>query len=101
MPKRALIVIDVQNEYFDGALPISDPPTDTSLANIGRAMDAAAAADVPVIVVQHAEQTPTRRSSARGATRGSSTPTSPPARTTTSSARSCRARSRARSSATS
>ena len=27
MPKRALIVIDVQNEYFDGALPISDPPT--------------------------------------------------------------------------
>ena len=26
MPKRALVVIDVQNEYFDGALPISDPP---------------------------------------------------------------------------
>ncbi len=42
MPKRALIVIDVQNEYLaDGALPISDPPIDTSLANIGRAMDAA------------------------------------------------------------
>ena len=58
MPKRALIVIDVQNEYFDGALPISDPPTDTSLANIGRAMDAAAAADVPVIVVQHADADP-------------------------------------------
>ena len=41
MPRRALIVIDVQNEYFDGALPISDPPPDLSLANIGRAMDAA------------------------------------------------------------
>ena len=41
MPKRALIVIDVQNEYFEGALPISDPPPETSLANIGRAMDAA------------------------------------------------------------
>ena len=54
MPKRALIVIDVQNEYFDGALPISDPPTDTSLANIGRAMDAATEADVPVIVVRTA-----------------------------------------------
>ncbi len=53
MAKRALIVIDVQNEYFDGALPISDPPSDTSLANIGRAMDAASAAGVPVIVVQH------------------------------------------------
>ena len=53
MPKRALIVIDVQNEYFDGALPISDPPPETSLANIGRAMDAATDAGVPVIVVQH------------------------------------------------
>ena len=101
MPKRALIVIDVQNEYFDGALPISDPPTETSLANIGRAMDAATAADVPVIVVQHADATPRRRSSARAATRGSCIPTSPRGRTTTSSARSCRARSRAPRSATS
>ena len=58
MPKRALIVIDVQNEYFDGALPITDPPTATSLANIGRAMDAATAAHVPVIVVQHADNAP-------------------------------------------
>jgi nicotinamidase-related amidase len=55
MPTRALIVIDVQNEYFDGALPITDPPTDTSLANIGRAMDAATAAGVPVIVVRHGD----------------------------------------------
>jgi nicotinamidase-related amidase len=54
MPKRALIVIDVQNEYFEqGAFPISDPPRETSLANIGRAMDAAAARGVPVIVVRH------------------------------------------------
>jgi nicotinamidase-related amidase len=54
MPKRALIVIDVQNEYMaGGALPISDPPIGTSLANIGRAMDAATASGVPVIVVRH------------------------------------------------
>jgi nicotinamidase-related amidase len=54
MSKRALIVIDVQGEYFErGALPISDPPTGTSLANIGRAMDAASASGVPVIVVRH------------------------------------------------
>ncbi len=53
MSRRALIVIDVQNEYFDGALPISDPPSDLSLANIGRAMDAATDANVPVIVVRH------------------------------------------------
>ena len=55
MAKRALIVIDVQNEYFDGALPISDPPPETSLENIGRAMDAAKEAGVPVVVVRHGE----------------------------------------------
>lgn len=58
MPKRALIVIDVQNEYFDGALPISDPSPETSLANIGRAMDAATSAGVPVIVVRHGDSDP-------------------------------------------
>ena len=52
------IVIDVQNEYFDGALPISDPPPELSLANIGRAMDAATAAGVPVIVVRHGDADP-------------------------------------------
>jgi nicotinamidase-related amidase len=53
MTKRALIVIDVQNEYFDGALPITHPERDSSLANITRAMDAARAAGVPVVVVAH------------------------------------------------
>jgi nicotinamidase-related amidase len=67
MPKRALIVIDVQNEYFaDGALPISDPPSETSLANIGRAMDAAAASGVPVIVVRHGDSEPGAASFATG-----------------------------------
>jgi nicotinamidase-related amidase len=56
--KRALIVIDVQNEYFDGALPISDPPPELGLTNIGRAMDAASAAGVPVIVVRHGDTDP-------------------------------------------
>ena len=65
MPKRALVVIDVQNEYFDGALPISDPPPQTSLANIARAMDAAKAAGVPVIVVQHSSE-PEEDTFARG-----------------------------------
>lgn len=58
MAKRALIVIDVQNEYFDGALPISDPPSDHSLENIGRAMEAATDAGVPVIVVRHGTDDP-------------------------------------------
>ena len=52
-PRRALIVIDVQNEYVTGNLRIEYPPIDSSLSNIGRAMDAARAAGVPVIVVQN------------------------------------------------
>lgn len=51
--RRALIVIDVQNEYVTGDLPIEYPPVDASLANVARAIDAAHAAGVPVIVVQH------------------------------------------------
>jgi len=46
-------VIDVQNDYAAGNLPIEFPPAELSLANIGRAMDAARAADVPVVVVQN------------------------------------------------
>ena len=52
-PRRALLVIDVQNEYFTGQLPIEYPPVDISLPNITAAMHAARAAGVPVIVVQH------------------------------------------------
>ncbi|RRS05500.1 cysteine hydrolase [Aquabacterium soli] len=51
--RRALIVIDVQQEYFSGALPITHPPVSTSMPNIARAMDAAHASGIPVIVVQH------------------------------------------------
>lgn len=52
-PRRALVVIDVQNEYFTGNLPIEYPPTHVSLPNIVRAMDTAREAGIPVIVVQH------------------------------------------------
>ncbi|MDO9599082.1 MAG: cysteine hydrolase family protein [Azoarcus sp.] len=52
-PRRALIVIDVQNEYVMGNLRIEHPPVEVSLPNIGLAMDAAAEAGIPVIVVQH------------------------------------------------
>lgn len=53
MTRRALLVIDVQNEYETGALPIEHPPLSVSLPNIGLAMDAARAAGLPVVVVQH------------------------------------------------
>jgi len=52
-PRRALVVIDVQNEYVTGNLPIEHPPIEQTLPNIGRAMDAARAAGIPVVVVQH------------------------------------------------
>src|SRR5699024_12369718 len=51
-PRRALVVIDVQNEYVTGDLQIEYPPADDSLHNIGKAMDAACDAGIPVIVVQ-------------------------------------------------
>ena len=52
-PRRALIVIDVQNEYVTGNLLIEFPDIRLSLANIAKAMDAARAADIPVVVVQN------------------------------------------------
>ncbi len=52
-PRRALIVIDVQQEYFHGALPVQHPPREQSVAAVVRAMDLAAGAGVPVVVVQH------------------------------------------------
>ena len=33
-PRRALLVIDVQNEYFTGQLPIEFPAVSISLPNI-------------------------------------------------------------------
>lgn len=56
MSNRALLVIDAQNEYFTGKLPVSHPQG--HLANVLRAMDAATAAGVPVIVVQHTSPQP-------------------------------------------
>jgi nicotinamidase-related amidase len=53
MPRRALIVIDVQNEYFTGNLPIEYPPVEQSLPNIVQAMQVARENGVPVVVVQH------------------------------------------------
>ncbi|MBV8625495.1 MAG: cysteine hydrolase [Herbaspirillum sp.] len=51
--KRALVVIDIQNDYITGNFRIEYPPVASSLANIGKAMDAAKAAGVLIAVVQH------------------------------------------------
>ena len=55
-PKRALLVIDIQNEYFTGKLPITFPAG--SLANVLCAMDAARDHGVLVVVIQHASPQP-------------------------------------------
>lgn len=52
-PRRALVVVDVQQEYFEGPLQIQHPPRDEALANVTRAMDLALDYDLPVVVVQH------------------------------------------------
>lgn len=53
---RALLVIDVQNEYFDGALPITYPVG--HLDRILEVMDRAAAAGVPTAVIRHHQADP-------------------------------------------
>lgn len=52
-PNRALIVVDVQNEYFQGPLEIQHPPREESLAAVLRAIETAAQQDMPVVMVQH------------------------------------------------
>ena len=52
-PRRALIVIDVQNEYVTGNLLIEYPDVNVSLANIGRAIDVANLHNVPVVLIQN------------------------------------------------
>ena len=49
--KRALLVIDVQNDYFSAKLRVTHPQG--SMENILAAMDGAAKAGIPVIAVQH------------------------------------------------
>lgn len=50
--KRSLIVIDVQNEYFSGKLPVSYP--NDSFQNILKAIDSTNENKISVILIQHA-----------------------------------------------
>ncbi|RUV70277.1 MAG: cysteine hydrolase [Mesorhizobium sp.] len=51
-PRRALIVVDIQNDYDGGNLAIQYPPFRDSVVNAARAMDAAAEAGVKVVVIK-------------------------------------------------
>jgi nicotinamidase-related amidase len=48
---RALLVIDVQNEFFSGKFPVTFPPQ--SLGKILSLMDGARAGSIPIVVIQH------------------------------------------------
>ena len=61
---RALLVIDVQNDYFSGPMQITYPPA--SFENILRAMDAAQEAGMPVVVIQTAIPRPDAKVFRRG-----------------------------------
>ncbi|EGF27653.1 cysteine hydrolase family protein [Rhodopirellula baltica] len=54
--KRALLVIDVQREYFDGAFPIRHPVG--HLESILEVMDQARDAKVPTAVIRHHQPDP-------------------------------------------
>ncbi len=49
--KRALLVIDVQNEYFTGKLPVTYPKN--SFENIIKIIDSANENNISVILIQH------------------------------------------------
>lgn len=53
---RALLVIDVQREYFDGAFPVRHPVG--HLEAILEVMDAAKKASVPTVVIRHHQPDP-------------------------------------------
>ncbi|QHC60131.1 isochorismatase family protein [Rathayibacter sp. VKM Ac-2760] len=52
-PRRALILVDVQQEYFAGPLEIRFPPHSSSLPAITAALDAATAAGLPIAAIRH------------------------------------------------
>ena len=62
--KTALIVIDVQNEYFDGKWPIPDGTT--TLDKIEETIEASQKAGAKVIYVQHEVLNPERGIFIRG-----------------------------------
>lgn len=52
-PRRALILVDIQNEYFDGPLEIQYPPRDQVLAAIIDAITIANDNNLPVAAIRH------------------------------------------------
>jgi len=64
MKKRALLVIDVQNEYFTGKLPVSYPAN--SFENILKVIDYSDKVNIPVVIVQHSSIIPEKTTFIKG-----------------------------------
>lgn len=63
--KKALIVIDIQNDYFpDGNFPLWN--TDKTLNNILSAIKSAQNKDIPIILIQHVSSDPHAQFFAKG-----------------------------------
>jgi nicotinamidase-related amidase len=62
--KQALLVIDAQNEYFTGRLPVTYP--EGSFINLLRAMDYAAEVGMHLAVIQHTAPSPDSLTFRRG-----------------------------------
>ncbi|MDD1702763.1 MAG: cysteine hydrolase [Methanoregula sp.] len=63
---EAVLVIDVQNEYFSGAMPVTWP--EGSFNNILSVMDAARTGNIPIIVVRHTSTAIDAKTFQRGTT---------------------------------
>ena len=62
--KKALLVIDVQNEYFSGELSVTYPLG--TMSNILKTMKAAKANSIPIIAIQHTAPQPDSSSFIKG-----------------------------------
>ncbi|NYD67656.1 isochorismatase family protein [Agromyces atrinae] len=56
-PHRALVLVDIQQEYFSGPMEIQYPAPSDSIQKIASAIDAATAHGIPIVVVQHSAGT--------------------------------------------
>ncbi|MFA5331135.1 MAG: cysteine hydrolase family protein [Methanoregula sp.] len=63
-PHEAVLVIDVQNEYFTGLMPVTWPPQ--SFEKILSVMDTSRDCHIPIAVIQHTSQGPDAKTFRRG-----------------------------------
>lgn len=68
-PLRALILVDIQNEYFEGPMEIQYPPREQSLSTITDVIAAAEENNIPIAAIRHEfpEDAPVYAAGSKGA----------------------------------